>query len=193
MLEHVLLILGNCIAGHQKDHGSLGNGTTSAIAFTLCPCISVSPIRCYKIPKSLIRLPVFVCLFVFCNKSRKSYLGSKKTFGLFFLLCRHTASPTVTSGMHTAWQVVCCLFVCWGFFFGCCFVATQLARQLHQERLQVGCSNKEARKRLARRHSRNGPWTQRQTHIHVVKIKEKYSKTHIQPEKQRTCMKNTHM
>ena len=39
------------------------------------------------------------------------------------------------------------------------FVATQLARQLHQERLQVGCSNKEAWKRLARRHSRNGPWT----------------------------------
>ena len=41
--------------------------------------------------------------------------------------------------------------------------------------------------------SRNGPRTSRQTHIHVVKIKEKYSKTHIQPEKQRTCMKNTHM
>jgi len=41
-------------------------------------------------------------------------------------------------------------------FFGC-FVTTQLARQLHQERTQVVCSNKEALKRLARRHSRNGP------------------------------------
>jgi len=39
--------------------------------------------------------------------------------------------------------------------FFLCFVATQLARQLQQERLQVVCSNKEARKHLARRHSRN--------------------------------------
>ena len=39
------------------------------------------------------------------------------------------------------------------------FCTTQLVRQLHQERTQVGCSNKEARKRLTRRHSRNGPWT----------------------------------
>jgi len=37
------------------------------------------------------------------------------------------------------------------FVFGC-FVATQPTRQLHQERLQVVCSNKEARKRLAQRH-----------------------------------------
>jgi len=43
-------------------------------------------------------------------------------------------------------------------FFGC-YVATQLACQLHQERTQVVCSNKEARKRLARRHSSNGLWT----------------------------------
>jgi len=35
------------------------------------------------------------------------------------------------------------------------FAATQLARQLHQERTQVVYSNKEAWKRLARRHSRN--------------------------------------
>jgi len=35
--------------------------------------------------------------------------------------------------------------------------ATQLALQLQQERAQVVCSNKEARKRLARRHSRNAP------------------------------------
>jgi len=34
-----------------------------------------------------------------------------------------------------------------------CFVATQLARVLHQERLQVVCSNRQARKRLAQRHS----------------------------------------
>jgi len=36
-----------------------------------------------------------------------------------------------------------------------CFAATQLARQLHQERTQVMCSNKVAQKRLAQRHSRN--------------------------------------
>ena len=40
-----------------------------------------------------------------------------------------------------------------------CYAATQLALELQQERTQVVCSNKEARKRLARRHSRNGPWT----------------------------------
>jgi len=33
-------------------------------------------------------------------------------------------------------------------FFGCCYAATQLALQLHQVRLQVVCSIKEARKRL---------------------------------------------
>jgi len=38
------------------------------------------------------------------------------------------------------------------YFFGC-FASTQLARRLHQERTQVVCSNKVARKRLARRHS----------------------------------------
>ena len=31
------------------------------------------------------------------------------------------------------------------FIFCCCHVSTQLARQLHQERTQVVCSNKEAR------------------------------------------------
>ena len=31
--------------------------------------------------------------------------------------------------------------------------------ELHQECTQVVCSNKEARKHLVRRHSRNGPWT----------------------------------
>jgi len=44
-------------------------------------------------------------------------------------------------------------------FFLVLFCRTQLARQLQQERAQVVCSNKVARKRLARRHSRNGPWT----------------------------------
>jgi len=40
-----------------------------------------------------------------------------------------------------------------------CYAATQLALQLQQERAQVVCSNKDPRKRLAQRHSRNGPWT----------------------------------
>ena len=42
-----------------------------------------------------------------------------------------------------------------GQFFFWCFAATHLARQLNQERTQVVCSNKVARKHLARRHSRN--------------------------------------
>jgi len=44
-------------------------------------------------------------------------------------------------------------------FFSCCFATTQPAPLVHQERTQVVCSNKVARKHLARRHSRNGPWT----------------------------------
>jgi len=41
-------------------------------------------------------------------------------------------------------------------FFCClCFVDIRLTHQLQQEWLQVVCSNKEARKHLARRHSRN--------------------------------------
>ena len=38
-----------------------------------------------------------------------------------------------------------------------CYAATQLALQLHHERIQVVRSNREAWKRPARRHSRNGP------------------------------------
>jgi len=37
--------------------------------------------------------------------------------------------------------------------------ATQLARQLEQERTKVVCNNTQARKRPAQRYSRNGPWT----------------------------------
>jgi len=44
------------------------------------------------------------------------------------------------------------LFFC---FIG--YAARQLAFQLHQKRTQMVCSNGEARKRPARRHSRNGP------------------------------------
>jgi len=43
------------------------------------------------------------------------------------------------------------------FLFGR-FAATQLALRLHQKRTQVVCSNREARKRPARGHSRNWPW-----------------------------------
>ena len=53
--------------------------------------------------------------------------------------------------------------------FRLCFVATMLARPLHQERLQIMRSNQEAQKRLAPRHSRNGPWTLWQTHTHSSK------------------------
>jgi len=40
-----------------------------------------------------------------------------------------------------------------------CRHTAQLALQLCQKRTHVVCSNREARKRPARRHSRNGPWT----------------------------------
>jgi len=44
-------------------------------------------------------------------------------------------------------------------FFCLLKAATQLARQVQQERTQVVCSNKVGRSRLAQRHSRNGPRT----------------------------------
>jgi len=50
-----------------------------------------------------------------------------------------------------AWSYFVRVFV-FVFFLCVCFAATQLAHQLHQERTHVVCSNKEARKRLARRH-----------------------------------------
>ena len=46
--------------------------------------------------------------------------------------------------------------------------ATQLVHQVQQERTQVVCSNKVARKRRARRHPRNGPWNELKTHTRVV-------------------------
>jgi len=53
------------------------------------------------------------------------------------------------------------------FFFNFGFAATQVAPQEQQERTQVVCSNKVARKRLARRHSRNGPWKEWRTRTHL--------------------------
>jgi len=44
-------------------------------------------------------------------------------------------------------------------FFFECFDATQLERQVDQERTQVVWSNKVVRERVAQRHSRNGHWT----------------------------------
>ena len=52
--------------------------------------------------------------------------------------------------------VCICIYI---YMYSGCYAATQLALELQQERTQVVCSNKEARKHLARRHSRNGPWT----------------------------------
>jgi len=57
-----------------------------------------------------------------------------------------------------------------------CYAATQLAPQVQQERTQVVCSNKVARKRLA--YSRNGPWNEWQTHTHPVEKKRNRMKTH---------------
>jgi len=57
----------------------------------------------------------------------------------------YTQSPPLplrTDPQLSHWRQVYCIV--------CCFVATQLARPLQQERTQVVCSNREARKRPAR-------------------------------------------
>jgi len=46
-----------------------------------------------------------------------------------------------------------------GFWFLIRYATKPLALQLHQERLQVVCSERVSRKRLAQRHFCNGPWT----------------------------------
>ena len=78
-------------------------------------------------------------------------------------------TPTIRDRRHPSSS--CFLF---------CFVATQLAKYTEQELLQVVYSNKEAWKRLARRHSRNLPWTQRQTQIRSVPpLENRYGKIPI--------------
>jgi len=69
-----------------------------------------------------------------------------------------------------------------------CFAATQLALPVHQERTQVVCSNKEARKRLA---EALPPWTMDfiASAYTCTQIKEKQNKTLI--KKHETRMKNT--
>ena len=68
-------------------------------------------------------------------------------------------------------------------FFCCCFAATQLVRQLHQERSQVVCINRAALKRPARGHSRTGPWNLRHTHTHVY-TKKRYRTKHTSTDTQ---------
>jgi len=66
--------------------------------------------------------------------------------------------------------------IVFGFWFLGCYAATQIALQLHQERIQVVRSNREAWKRPARGHFCNGPWTWRYTHTHVGKQKRNRTK-----------------
>jgi len=63
----------------------------------------------------------------------KPELFESNLFFCFMLLHHHTASPPITSNLFFVY-----------------FAATQPARQLHQEQLQVVCSNRAAQKRLAR-------------------------------------------
>jgi len=44
------------------------------------------------------------------------------------------------------------------FWFLVCYAVTQLALQFHRQRIHMVRSNRVARKRPARGHSRNGPW-----------------------------------
>jgi len=74
---------------------------------------------------------------------------------------------TRLSGLEssTGGEIGCIAVALDGTFFFLVFESTWYSRNAHKWR----CSNKEARKRLARRHSRNGPWNEWQTHTHVVK------------------------
>jgi len=72
-----------------------------------------------------------------------------------WVFCRHTANAPITAGLTYR-------FLFW------CFATTQLALQVQQERTHVVCIKctqdqvvcvRETRKRPARGHSRNGPWT----------------------------------
>jgi len=74
-------------------------------------------------------------------------------------------------------------------FIGC-YVATQLALQLQQERAKVVCSKKEARKRLARSHSR---WTMdSMTNTYTsTQIKEKDLEQNIHQDKWNTDEEHT--
>jgi len=119
---------------------------------------------------------------------------------LYVLVWNPRPSAPLTSGTHTdggavirkrlarrhslnepwnEWQTI------HGFlFFG--FAATQIARQVQQERTQVVWSNKVVRKRLARRHSHNGPWNEWQTHTHVVE--EKRNRTEYTSRNHHICL-----
>ena len=93
--------------------------------------------------------------------------GSSEIIPLSLLPLHACISPAAWA--NCAWFCILIMLLYFSLLFLFCFVATQLARQLQLERLQVMCSNKEAQKRLARKQSRNGPRIWRQTHIHVVK------------------------
>jgi len=71
-----------------------------------------------------------------------------------------------------------------------CYTATPLALQFQQGCMQVVRSNRVARNRLARGHSRYGPWTWRHIHTYIGTIKRNRTK-HIS-KKKKTCMKSTH-
>ena len=71
------------------------------------------------------------------------------------------ACPFQATVSHSAIREAACLFLYSTTFLSFVFLkaATQLARQVHQERTQVVCSNKVDRSCLTQRHSHNGPRT----------------------------------
>jgi len=75
-------------------------------------------------------------------------------------------------------QYMCDKSVGFPVFFWGCFAATgtQLERQLQLEHTHVVCSYREAQKRPARGHSRNGPWTWKQTHTNADKQHKTWTK-----------------
>ena len=82
---------------------------------------------------------------------------------LLLLLCRHTASAPITSGTHSSVQShlvhssVQSHFYSWYFFWF--WIHTASAPSYNRKAHRWRCSNTVARKHLARRHSRNRPWT----------------------------------
>jgi len=138
---------------------------------------------CYKTRRSLLRLPFWACPWDYVRVAypggeaplrelerriwpddfwKKSSLGDRiqdqsRVFAIRVVQWLGWGFGTWIQERETNYFGRCSWRWSFLFCFGC--AATQAARQVQQERAQVVCShgNKVARKRLARRHSRNGP------------------------------------
>ena len=90
------------------------------------------------------------------HRSRRCYFSISLHFRFFFFpdgpskMCQQYSCGNLAESRYPLVD---------GFWFLVCYAATLLALQLQQKRVHVVRSNRVARKRPARGHSRNGPWT----------------------------------